>query len=327
MPNRRDTVCSSLIALVAALGCASAHAQAGSFHPTKPVTLVVPYSPAGGTDAVARVFAQHLGELWGQPVLVENRVGANGVIGSAVVAKAPADGHTLLLSVASIVINPYVSPAPLPYDTRQDFTPITTLAKPVVVMVSSPQLGATDVRSFVTLARKAPGKFTFASSEPSTRMYGERLKTYASIRIENVPYKGAAQWMTDVMSGTVDVGFASLTSALPFVKDKRLAVLGVLSAERTALLPETPTMSEQGVAGMESQSWYGLFGPGKMPAATVQAIYKDVMLVMARPEVREKIAFIGADLGGDQPTQFAAKFAEALENYGKLVRELGLAAR
>lgn len=308
-----------------AIAATGALAQSGAFHPTKPVTLIVPYSSGGGTDAVARLFAKELGELWGQPVLVENRTGASGAIGSAVVAKALPDGQTLLLSVSSIAINPYLF-AKLPYDTRTDFTPITPLAKPVVVMVGAPALKATDIKSFIALAKAEPGKHSFASSEPSTRLYGERLAKAAGVKLVHVPYKGAGQWMTDVAGNVVDTGFASITSAQPMMQDGRIKILGIASAQRSEMMPNVPTFREQGIDDLESKSWYGLFGPGHMPAATVTAIYADVMKVLNKPELKARLQSLGAEPGGEAPDAFTKRFQRDLVEYGDLTHELGIQA-
>lgn len=315
-----------LIALCAlAIASSGTFAQSGAFRPTKPVTLIVPYSAGGGTDAVGRLFAKELGALWGQPVVVENRTGASGVIGSGVVAKAAPDGNTLLLSVASIAINPYVV-GKLPYDTKTDFTPITPLAKPVVVMVGSPALKATDIKSFIALAKAEPGKHSFASSEPSTRLYGERLAKAAGVKLVHVPYKGAGQWMADVVGNVVDTGFASITSAQPMMQDGRLKILGIATTQRSELIPTVPTFREQGISDLDSKSWYGLFGPGRMSAATVTAIHADVMKVLSREEVKAKLHSLGAELGGEAPDAFAKRFQRELAEYGDLTRELGIQA-
>lgn len=314
------------IALAAlALAITGAHAQQGAFRPSKPVTLVVPYSSGGGTDVVGRLFAKELGELWGQPVIVDNKTGANGVIGSSLVVKAAPDGHTLLLSVASIAINPYMI-AKLPYNTKTDFTPITPLAKPVVVMVGAPALKATDVRSFIALAKASPGKYTFASSEPSTRLYGERLAKAADLKLVHVPYKGAAQWMGDVVGNVVDVGFASFTSAQPLMQDGKLKILGIATLQRVPLVPNVPTLREQGIEGLESKSWYGLFGPKGMAESTVAAIHSDVLKVLSRPEIQARLHALGTEPGGEAPDAFSKRFYRDLAEYGELTRELGIQA-
>lgn len=313
------------LALSLLAGAACAQGQAGAFQPAKPVSIIVPYSAGGGTDTVARYFAKQLGALWKQPVLVDNRTGASGVIGSAVVAKAAPDGHTLLLAVSSIAINPHVI-ARLPYDTRTDFTPITTLAKPVVVMVGSPRLNATDIKSFVELARKEPGQHTFASSEPSTRMYGERLAEASSVRLMHVPYKGASQWLTDVMNGNVDVGFASITSALSSLKDGRMKILGIAASHRSDMLPNVPTFREQGIEDLESRSWYGLFAPGHTPATIVTAIHADVARVLAMPETKARLAALGAEPGGESPDRFASRFYKDIADYGEMTKKLDIRA-
>lgn len=308
-------------ACLAALGPAAAHAAA--FSPSGPVTIVVPYSAGGGTDAVGRLFARKLHELWQQPVLVENRTGASGSIGAAAVAKAPADGHHLLLAVASLAINPYVVPN-LPFDTARDFTPITSLARPVVVMVGAPALQAHDIRSFIELARQHPGKHTFASSEPATQLYGERLAHLANVELVHVPYRGAGQWMTDVMGNTVDTGFSSITSAQAAMREGRLKVLGIVSEQRNPLLPDTPTFEEQGLADFESKSWYGLFAPKGTSPDIVQAIHADILQVAATPEVRELLTALGAGPGGEPPEAFAQRFLDDLEYYGEMTRQVGI---
>jgi tripartite-type tricarboxylate transporter receptor subunit TctC len=314
-----------LIMMSFALAGASSFAAGSAFHPSRPVTLVVPYSAGGGTDVVARLFARELGEMWGQPVLVDNRTGASGTIGSAVVARAAPDGQTLLLSVASIAINPYVL-AKLAYNTKTDFTPITPLAKPVVVMVGAPGLKATDIQSFVALARKEPGVHTFASSEPSTRLYGERLADGAGVKLVHVPYKGAGQWLTDIMGNVVDVGFASITSAQPMLKDSRIKILGIAAAKRSDMLPNVATFHEQGVNDLDSKSWYGLFGPGHMPASMVTAIHADVLKVLAKPEIQARLATLGAEPGGEAPEAFSKRFYRELDEYGALTKKLGIQA-
>lgn len=308
---------------LALLVSTAAVAQTGSFKPTKPVTLIVPYSASGGTDAVGRLFAKELGELWGQSVIVENKTGANGAIGSGFVAKSEPDGHTLLLSVASITINPYVL-AKLPYNTQTDFTPITTLAKPIVVMVASPKLKAKDMKDFLASAKANPGKHTFASSEPSTRLYGERLAKMANVQLVHVPYKGAGQWIADVASDTVDIGFASITSAQSMLNANRIKVLGIANPVRHKLLPDVATFSEQGVDGLDSKSWYGLFGPKKLPANIVKSIHADVKMVLNNPEVVAKLESYGAVPTGESPEEFTKRFNQDLEEYDELTRSLGI---
>jgi tripartite-type tricarboxylate transporter receptor subunit TctC len=317
-----------LLAALALAAGSGAFAQAptgAAFHPAHAVTLVVPYSAGGGTDSVGRLFARQLGALWGQPVVVENRTGGSGVIGSGFVARAAPDGQTLLLSVASIVVNPYVI-AKLPYDTPVAFTPITPLAIPVVVMVGSPGLRANDMKSFLALARKEPGVHTFASSEPSTQLFGEQVATAGNAKLLHVPYKGASSWLSDVMSNTVDTGFASITSAQAFMQGGKLKILGVAAEHRLDKLPNVPTFGEQGVTGLESSVWYGLFAPGKTPAPVVAAIYADVMKVLAQPETQAQLATLGALPGGERPEAFARRFHEALATYAQLTRKLGIQA-
>jgi tripartite-type tricarboxylate transporter receptor subunit TctC len=299
------------LTLCLALGSSLVQAQPASapqaaFQPNRPVTLVVPYGAGGGTDQVARLFGQKLGELWRQPVVVENRAGADGAIGSAVVAKAAPDGHTLMLSVASIAINPHIF-AKLPFDTLTSFTPITTLALPVVVMVATPALQFKDGRAFIEAARAAPGKYTYASTDTSTRMYSERLRAAQNLDMVHVPYKSSAQWMADIAAGVVDTGFASATSARPFLVDRRVQVLGVASPKRSTLAPDVPTFTEQGIGGLDGKSWYGLFarcarqarcpgrGPGRRGAGRVpEALPRRLQGIRGHDQAAEDSAAMSA---------------------------------
>ena len=320
---RTMPACLALAFAASAAVAQTAPESKSAFRPTKPVTIVVPYSAGGGTDAVGRLFAKQLGELWGQTVVVDNRTGGNGSIGSSVVARAAPDGHTLLLAVSSLVINPHMM-AKLPYDTKTAFTPVTPLAYSVVVLVGSPTLKAADMKSFVALAKKEPGVHTFASSEPATRLTAERIFDASGVKLTHIPYKGASQWMTDVMAGTVDVGVASITSAQPFMKDGRLKILGVAGEQRQAMLPAVATFKEQGIPGLEAHSWYGLFAAGGTPASVVNAIHADVIKVLAMPEVKARLATYGALPGGEAPDAFAKRFQHELVEYGELTRKLGI---
>ncbi|MDB5818771.1 MAG: hypothetical protein JWQ11_2411 [Rhizobacter sp.] len=325
----KSTIVATLTqALTLTFIAASASAQtppapASAFHPTKSVNLVVPYSAGGGTDAIGRLFAKQLGTMWGQTVIVDNRTGGNGTIGSAAVARAAHDGTTLLLAVSSIVINPYVMDK-LPYDTKTAFTPITPLANSVVVLVGSPTLKANDTRELIALAKKEPGVHTFASSEPATRLTAERIFYAGGVKLTHIPYKGAAQWLTDVMAGTVDVGIASVTSAQSFMKEGKMKVLGIGSEQRSPLLPNVPTFKEQGIAGLEEHSWYGLFAPGKTPAPIVAAIHADVLKVLAMPETQAQLATYGALPGGEAPAAFAQRFQRELLEYADLTQKVGI---
>lgn len=314
------------LAALLACACATAQTPAASFRPSHPVTIVVPVGAGGGTDAVARLFAPRLAELWKQPVVVENRTGAEGSIGAAHVAKSAPDGHTLLLTVSSLAINAHVFPK-LPYDTLSAFAPVTPLAFPIAVMVGSPKLTVKDARGFVDAARAAPGKLTFASVETSTRLYGEILKGNEGIDIVHVPYKASSQWMTDLMSGLVDIGFSSVTSARAYLADGRLSVLGVASRARSRLVPQVPTFAEQGIRGFEDRSWYGLFAPGQTPPAVVRAIYDDAMKVLNTPDVRERLEAMGVEPGGEPPADFARRFAASYAEYGELIRRLKITAQ
>ncbi len=282
------------LAAGAALLASGARAQpeAGPF-PTKPVTLIVPYSAGGGTDIIGRLVAQRLSELWGQSVVVDNRTGANGVIGTAHVAKSPPDGHTLLLVVGSHAINPVLMKS-LPYDTATAFTPLTNIASSPAVLVAAtngPYKTLADVVKAGHTTELAAGY-----SENQTRLTVELIRQAGNLKMVGVPYKGGAPVMVDVIGGHLPLGVTSVLTALPHVQSGALRVVGVAADKRMPIFPDAMTFDEAGVKGVESVNWYGMFGPAGMPDALVAQIVGDVRKVMTGPGVAEQIRAQGAQL-------------------------------
>lgn len=297
--------------------------QRAAFHPTKPVTLVVPYSPGGGTDSVARLLAKALEELWGQTVVVDNRPGANGSIGAALVARAAPDGYTLLLSVSGFALNAHLMK--LPYDTATAFAPITAPANLVATIVASPTLPTGDLREFIELVRKeGPDKRTVAIPDPGSRLTVERIFEKAGIKVVNIPYKGGAAFMGDISAGRVDLGILSVTTALSLIRAGHLKSLGLVSTERIGALPQVSTLEEQGIGGFERDSWCGLFAPAGTPPAIVDALQHDVATVVARPEFQARLAEFGALPSGGTPAEFNARFQNLLKESGEMIRRLGM---
>lgn len=296
-----------------------------NFAPTRTVTIIVPYSPGGGTDAVGRLMAKALEEKWGQTVIVDNRTGGNGSVGAAIVARAQPDGHTMVLAVSGIAINAHLMK--LPYDTATAFAPVTAVAYPVATLLATPDLPANDLKGLVELVRKeGPDKRTSASPDPGSRLMAERIFDSAGIKLMNVPYKGAASFVGDISAGRVDVGIASVTSGLALINAGKLKALGIMGTQRIPALPNVATFKEQGFSGLDENSWYGLFAPAGTPPATVDAIQKDIASVLAVPEFRAKIIEYGSLPGGDTPAAFSARFQRDLKDSGETIRRLGMTA-
>jgi len=297
--------------------------EKGAFRPTKTVTIIVPYSPGGGTDVVGRLMAQALEPMWGQSVIVDNRTGGSGSIGAAIVARAPPDGHTLVLAVSGIAINAHM--LKLPYDTATAFAPITPVSYPVATLLATPSLPANDLRELKALVEKeGPEKRSFASPEPGTRLIAERIFEKAGIKLLHVPYKGAASFVQDVAAGRVDTGAASVTSGLSLINAGKLKSLGIMGRQRVPALPNVATFAEQGFAGLEENSWAGLFAPAGTPADVVAAIHRDIATVLARPDFIAKLTELGSLPGGDTPAAFSERFQRDIRESGIAIRRLGL---
>ena len=305
-------------------GPASAQTNA-AFHPTRPVTIIVPYSPGGGTDVVGRLVARSLEEMWGQNVIVDNRTGGSGSVGAALAARAAPDGHTMVLAVSGIAINAHLMK--LPYDTVTAFAPVTAVSYPVATLLAAPSLPASDLTELQALVKKeGPDKRTFASPDPGSRLIAERIFEQAGIKLLNVPYKGAASFVGDISAGRVDTGLASVTSGLSLINAGKLKSLGIMGTQRIPALPNVATFKEQGFSGLDENSWAGLFAPAGTPPDVVAAIQQDIATVLARPEVRAKMAELGSLPGGDTPAAFTARFQRDIRESGETIRRLGMTA-
>jgi tripartite-type tricarboxylate transporter receptor subunit TctC len=302
-----------------------ARAQTAAFHPTKTVTIIVPYSPGGGTDAVGRLMARALEEMWGQSVIIDNRTGGSGSVGAAIVARAPPDGHTMVLAVSGIAINAHL--LKLPYDTMTAFAPVTVVAYPVATLLASPSLPAYDLRELKALiAKEGPDKRTFASPDPGTRLIAERIFEKADVKLTNIPYKGAASFVGDISAGRVDTGLASVTSGLSLINAGKLKSLGIMGTQRVPALPNVATFKEQGFDGLDENSWAGLFAPAGTPPAIVSAIQQDIAKVLATPAFKAKLVEYGSLPGGPTPEEFTQRFQRDIRESGEVIRRLGLTA-
>ncbi len=318
--RRSVLVAAAALALAAAAPSAVAQPAAAKF-PTKPVTLVVPYAAGGGTDIVGRLVAQRLSDLWGQPVVVDNRTGANGVIGSSHVAKAAPDGHTLLLVVGSHAINPVLMKS-LPYDTLKAFTPVTNIASSPMVLVAAANGPFKTLPDMVRTAKKE--ELAVGYSEGQTRLTGELIRQAGELKMTGIPYKGGAPLMVDVIGGHLPLGVTSVLTALPHVQSGALRVIGVAADKRMATFPDAMTFQEAGLKGVESLSWYGLFGPAGMPAPLVAQIVQDIRKVTAEPAVAKQMQDQGAQVVVNAPDAFRAFLVGETEKWARVAQRGGI---
>ena len=320
-PNRRQLLAG--LAALAATGTAGPVLAQAAKYPAKPVTLVVPYSAGGGTDIVGRLMAQRLTELWGQSMVVENRTGANGVIGSSTVARAAPDGHTLMLVVGSHAINPVLMKS-LPYDTDNAFTPITNIASSPCVLVVQANGPYKTLPELLAAARKE--ELGCGYSEGLTRLTGEMIRQAGNLKLTGVPYKGGAPIMVDIIGGHLPMGVTSVLTALPHVRSGALRVVGVAADRRMPLFPDAMTFKEAGLDGVESLSWYGLFGPAGLPAPIVAQLNQDLKKVTSDPVVQKQMHDQGADITLTPPAEFRTFLASETKKWAQVAQRGGIKA-
>ncbi len=302
-----------------ALGlCSAAYAQP---YPSKAVRMIVPFPPGGGTDYTARLLGQKLGEMWGQPVVIENRPGASTIIGSEIVAKAAPDGHTLLMGSVNHTINPSLI-AKLPYDTIKDFAPVTVAVTAAYVLVVHPSLPVKSVKELIALARARKGEINYSSSGSSgpQHLAGEFFKMMAKIDIIHVPYKGGGPAVTALVGGHVQMQFSTPVSALTHIKTDRLRPLAVTSLKRSETFPDLPTVSEAALPGYEAVTWWGLLAPARTPREIVTKLHSDVVKVLQMPDTREKLAREGVSPAGNTPAEFVAMISKDIVKMENIVK-------
>ena len=295
-------------------------------YPDKPVRLIVPLSAGSAVDTLARIPAQKLSELWGQQMVVDNRTGANGIIGTDAAAKAPADGYTLVLTNdAALATSPALYPK-LPYDPLRDFAPITLAASIPVILIAHPSLPVGSVKELIDAAKARPGQIHYASAGNGSAQHlpMEMLKQAAGIDLVHVPYKGLAAALNDVVGGQVPVMFAGMSGALPNVKTGRIRALAIGSAKRSAAMPQLPTMQEAGVAGFDYAAWAGFLAPAGTPAAIIEKLNADLTRVLSLPEVREKLAALGFEVAPGRPAEFGDLIRREIANIARVVRNSGM---
>jgi tripartite-type tricarboxylate transporter receptor subunit TctC len=304
-----------------ALSAAAALAAAQDW-PAKPVRIVVPFAPGGVADNSARGIADRLSGQLGQQVIVENRPGASGNIGTQGVAQAAPDGYTLLLGFdGTMVINPHVFPK-IPFDTLRDFAPVTKLGDATLILVAHPSVPAKNLAEFLALAKKdrKPWPYGTSGTGGTPHLAGELLKQRTGIALEHVPYKGGGQAIIDVVGGQIPLVYTAIATAQQHVKGGRLVALGVSSAKRSGALPDVPTFIESGLAGFEVDSWVGVLAPAKTPRPVVERLQKEIAAALKAPDVRERYAALGIDPVGNSPEAFGEQIRADLARWEKVVK-------
>jgi tripartite-type tricarboxylate transporter receptor subunit TctC len=318
------TVKTLLVALAASTALASPLAHADEKWPTKPVKILFGFPAASATDVIARAVGQKLSEKWGQPVVIENRPGAGGNLGSELAARAPNDGYTIFFGTVANAISTTLY-TKLNYDYLKDFTPITLVATTPLVLVAHPSFPAKNVKELIAYAKANPGKVNFGSGGVGTsnHLAGEMFKSATATELVHVPYKGTPAAYNDMFGGQVALMWDNIVAASSHIKNGKLKPLAVTSAQRAASLPDVPTMAEQGLSGFEAVSWIGALVPAGTPQPIVDKIHTDMVAVLRMPEIKEKLGASGAVVVGNTPEQFAAWNRDEIAKWSKAVKDSG----
>ena len=300
-------------------------AEAQTAYPEKPVRFIVPYPPGGGTDVIARIVQERFAQALAQPVIIENRGGAAGSLGTDVVAKAAPDGYTVLFTLSSHTINPAIYPK-LPFDTVKDFAPVGTVASLPQILVANLQFPANNVAELTALAKAKPGTLAFASVGNGSpgHLAGELYKLRTGTQLVHVPYRGGGPAVTDVMGGQVPLLWVSIPAAAQFVKGGKLKALAVSTIKRSAAFPDVPTMQEAGVADFEVDSWYAMFVPAKTPKAVIEKLNRALNAVVALPEIKERLLAQGSEGVGGTPEALGKVVESELGRWVKLAKDAGI---
>lgn len=319
----------ALLAVIAAsdAGARDAGRAAANDYPAKPVRIIVPLAPGGGSDIVARIVASELLNRWGQSVMVDNRPGGGSTVGTAIAAKAPADGHTLLVSSSSIAISPALYKN-LDFDIRRDFAGITLISSQPSILAVHASVPASTVKELVALAKTQPGKMTYASagSGSATHLGAELLKYTTGIDLVHVPYKSAGQATSALLSGESQILLTNMASVLPHMKSGRIKALGISASKRSALAPALPTVAESGIAGFEYSTWYAMLAPSGTPKFTVNRIQADLAALIKTSQMRDRFVALGMETYGTTPAELEAYLDREIAKWGKVIRAAGVRA-
>ncbi|MCW5234226.1 tripartite tricarboxylate transporter substrate binding protein [Verminephrobacter eiseniae] len=321
------SLCGALIAAMALPPLALAVA-AQPVYPSRPITMIVPFSAGGGTDSIARDMARNMADRLGQPVVIDNRGGAGGAIGADMVAKAKPDGYTLLFATSSFATNAAIT-VDLPYDAVKSFTPVAMIGRGPLLVVASPQLGVKRMADVIAVAKTRPGGLNFCSAGNGSinHLAGEMLRQKAGLQMTHVPFKGSSPATVELLSGRVDLFFSTVPTILPFVRDGKLPVLAVTSAQRSPLFPGVPTMAEAGIASFDVSTWWGVLAPAKTPAAIVEALHRAINDAAAAEPVKGRLVSEGADPVQLTPAAFGQELGKELALWRAVASHLGMPLR
>ena len=316
---KTSTIALATLAAIAALPAAA------QTYPNRPIRLVVPSSPGGGTDITGRIVASKLSEQLGQQVVVDNRAGAGTIIGIEIAAKAPPDGYTLLMGLSTLAINPSMY-AKLPYDALRDLAPISLAVLSPNILTVHPSVPAKTVKEFIALAKARPGTITFGSAGQATspHLSGELLKVLAKIDIVHVPFKGSGQSVISSLAGEIAANFPSVPTAIPYIKAGKLRGLGVTMAKRTAALPDVPSIAEAGVPGYEATQWFGMLAPAGTTRPIIDRLNHEMVKLLKSPEIRDRLIADGTDPAPTTPEEFAAYIKSETEKWTKVIKAAGI---
>ncbi|CAG9179956.1 tripartite tricarboxylate transporter substrate binding protein [Cupriavidus respiraculi] len=323
-PSRRRLLAAG-VALAAGFAGVSGSAFAQGTYPTKPITMIVPFSAGGTTDILARIVSLQLGKALGQPVVVDNRPGAGGNIGASLAAKAPADGYTLFMgTIGTHAINQSLY-SKLPYDPVKDFAPITRVAMVPNVVVVNPAVPAKNIKELIAYVKANPDKLSYGSSGSGSSMHlsGELFNSMTGLNIQHIPYKGSAPAVNDLLGNQIGLMFDNLPSSYQHVKAGKLRALAVTSGKRSPALPDVPTVAEAGVPGYEATSWFALYATGGTPQAIVDRLNAEVVKILAMPEVKKQMDGQGAEPNPEKPAQLAAFMKAETAKWAKVVKASG----
>jgi tripartite-type tricarboxylate transporter receptor subunit TctC len=302
------------------------HVALGQTYPTRPIRMVVPSSPgAGVTDIMARLIGQHLGVGIGQQIVIDNRPGASGILGSEVVSRAVTDGYTLLIANVSLVVNSYLYPK-MPYDPLKDFVPITMVNSAPLLLVVHPSIAANSVAELIAYVKAHPGQLNYGSGGLGSTPFlaAELFKSFSAIDVVHVPYKGGSPALSDLVGGQLSFMIENMPGTMPYARAGSLRALAITSPQRSLLAPELPTMTEAGVPGYEMSGWNGIFAVKGTPPSIVSRLHSELAKILRTAEVRQELAALGAEPVGDTPEEFAAFLRAETERWGKIIREKGI---
>ncbi|WP_137927070.1 tripartite tricarboxylate transporter substrate binding protein [Cupriavidus sp. 2SB] len=321
MDHERRRWLGQAAAIGGGMAFASWHASADTAYPNKPLRLVVPYPAGGGADTIARLIGQQLSQAWQQPVVVDNKPGASGILGNDIVAKATPDGYTMLLAITAMIQSPSLY-RKMPYNVERDFMPVSLVARSSDLFVVPNRVPARTLAEFIALAKASPGKLSYGSygNGTSSHLHGEQFKIRAGIDLVHVPYKGAAPLVSDVLGGQVDSAFVDVTSANAYLQSGKFRVLGITGTQRHTALPAVPTFAEAGLTGFEPNGWFGFFLPAGTPRDVADRLAAEVARIAKRPEISQRLSAMGLQPVASTPTELASVVSNDTPKWAKIVR-------